>query len=281
LKITPIKIAVIDLYNNEPNEGMRCIQDIIKESNEKYGSVPVKYKIFDTRFKDEIPDENFDIYISSGGPGSPFDGEGSLWEKKYFNLIDKIWTHNKNSNLNKKHVFFICHSFQMMARYFKFGEVQERNSYSFGIFPVHKTKEGKEEFLFQNLPDPFYAADFRGYQVIQPNEKVIEELGAKLLALEKIRPHVDYERAIMSIRISDQIIGTQFHPEADRPSMYYHFKKPERKEQIVSKYGENKYNEMLELLERQDTISLTRENVLPLFIKNAVNELRPELISVE
>ena len=281
MKIIPIKIAVIDLYNNEPNEGMRCIQDIIKESNEKYDSIPVEYKIFETRFKDEIPDENFDIYISSGGPGSPFDGEGSLWEKKYFNLIDKIWAHNQNNDINKKHVFFICHSFQMMARYFKFGEVQERNSYSFGIFPVHKTEEGKEEFIYQNLPDPFYAADFRGYQVIQPNEKVIEELGAKLLALEKIRPHVDYERAIMSIRISDQIIGTQFHPEADRASMYYHFKKPERKEQVVSKYGESKYNEMLELLERPDTISLTRENVLPLFIKNAVNELRPELISIE
>ena len=281
MKIIPIKIAVIDLYNNEPNEGMRCIQDIIKESNEKYDSIPVEYKIFETRFKDEIPDENFDIYISSGGPGSPFDGEGSLWEKKYFNLIDKIWAHNQNNDINKKHIFFICHSFQMMGRYFKFGEVQERNSYSFGIFPVHKTEEGKGDFLFQNLPDPFYAADFRGYQVIQPNEKVIEDLGAKLLALEKIRPHVDYERAIMSIRISDQIIGTQFHPEADRESMYYHFKKPERKEQVISKYGEGKYNEMLELLERPDTISLTRENVLPLFIKNAVNELRPELISTE
>lgn len=276
-----IKIAVIDLYDNEPNEGMRCIQDIIKESDSKYESVPVEYKIFEARYKDEIPDEKFDIYISSGGPGNPFDGEGSLWEKNYFSLIDKIWSHNQNNEINKKHIFFICHSFQMMARYFKFGEVIERNSYSFGIFPVHKTEEGKEELLFQNLADPFYAADFRGYQVIQPNEKVFEELGAKLLALEKIRPHVDYERALMSVRISDQIIGTQFHPEADRASMYYHFKKPERKEQVVSKYGESKYTEMLELLERPGTISLTRENILPLFIKNAVTELRPEMLSVD
>jgi len=272
------KIAVIDLYNNEPNEGMRCIQDIIKESDRKYNSVPVGYKIFETRYKDEIPDENFDIYISSGGPGDPFDGEGSVWEKKYFNLIDKILAHNQNNNANKKYIFFICHSFQIMARYFKFAEVSERNSYSFGIFPIHKTEEGKNETLFENLSDPFYAADFRGYQVTHPDEKIINDLGAKVLAMEKIRPYVDYERAIMSVRISDQIFGTQFHPEADRASMHHHFKKPERKEQIVSKYGESKYIEMLELLERDDTISLTRENVLPLFIKNAVKELYGELI---
>lgn len=273
-----VKIAVIDLYNNEPNEGMRCIREIIDDSHLTYSSIPVEYKIFETRFKDEAPHENFDIYISSGGPGSPFDGEGSVWEKNYFNVIDKIWSHNQNNDSNKKYIFFICHSFQMMARYFKFGEVTKRNSYSFGIFPVHKTEEGNEEYLFKNLPEPFFAADFRGYQVIQPDEKIINELGIKILSLEKIRPHVDYERALMAVRISNQIVGTQFHPEADRQSMYYHFKKPERKEQVVSRFGEGKYFEMLELLEKPDTISLTRENILPRFLKNAIEELRPELI---
>ena len=281
MKNSKVKIAIIDLYNNEANEGMRCIQDIIKESNGKNNSITVEYKIFDARYKDEIPGRGFDIYISSGGPGNPFDGEGTIWEKNYFSLLDNIWTHNQNNEFNKKHIFFICHSFQMMARYFKFGEVSERSSYSFGIFPIHKTEAGESELLFQNLSDPFYAADFRAYQVIQPNEKVLKELGANVLALEKIRPHVEYERAIMSVRISDQIVGTQFHPEADRASMYHHFKKPERKEQVVSKYGEEKYIEMLELLEQPDTIELTRNNILPQFIKNAIYELRPEIVAVD
>jgi len=38
---------------------------------------------------------------------------------------------------------------------------------------------------------------------------------------------------------------------------------------------------MLALLEKPDTISLTRENVLPRFLKNGIEELRPELISAE
>jgi GMP synthase-like glutamine amidotransferase len=167
-----------------------------------------------------------------------------------------------------------------MARYFNFGEVIPRNSKSFGVMPVHKTKAGKNDIILNGLPEPFYAADFRDWQVVQPNKKVIEELDAKIICLEKERPHVSYERAIMGLRISEEIVGTQFHPEADPASMYYHFRKPERKEQVVSKYGEEKYFEMLKLLEKPKSIPLTRKTVLPGFLSNAVRSLRNEFKTV-
>jgi len=75
----------------------------------------------------------------------------------------------------------------------------------------------------------------------------------------------------MGVRISDEIAGTQFHPEADPSSMTYHLKQPERKEYILSKFGEEKYNEMVALLEKPDGIKLTRKIVLPSFLKNALN----------
>ena len=84
---------------------------------------------------------------------------------------------------------------------------------SFGTFPVHKTDAGYRESLFENLPNPFFVADFRRFQVIKPNEKQIDALGAEILALEKIRPYVPFERAIMGVRFSPEIIGVQFHPE--------------------------------------------------------------------
>ncbi|NOG98533.1 MAG: GMP synthase [Ignavibacteriae bacterium] len=260
---------------------MRCIQDILNETDCNFPEIPIDYKIYDSRYKNEVPDDSYDIYISSGGPGSPFEGEGKVWEKDYFNLMDKIWANNKNSSNSKKHLFFICHSFQIMARYFKFGEVIPRNSKSFGVMPVHKTEQGENDPILKGLPDPFFAADFRDWQVVQPNEKVLNELGAKIICLEKERPHVEFERALMGIRISDEIVGTQFHPEADPASMYYHFRKPERKEQVVSKYGEEKYFEMLNLLEKPDSIPLTRKTVLPGFLSNAVKLLRPEKIIVD
>jgi GMP synthase-like glutamine amidotransferase len=276
-----LKVAVIDLYDNEPNQGMRCIQDILNETDCNFPDIPIDYKIYDSRYKNEVPDDSYDIYISSGGPGDPFEGKGKSWEKDYFKLMDKIWSNNQNHADSKKHVFYICHSFQIMARYFKFADVTSRNSKSFGVMPIHITGDGESDPILNGLPDPFFAADFRDWQVIQPNEKVMNELGAKIICLEKDRPHVEFERAMMAVRISDEIVGTQFHPEADPASMYYHFRKPDRKEQVVSKYGEEKYFEMLKLLEKPDSIPLTRKTVLPGFLSNAVKSLRPEKTAVD
>ena len=86
-----IKIATIDLYNNERNEGIRCIGEIVNDANLTNSNCEIKYEVFDTRFKNEVPGIDFDIFISSGGPGSPFEGEGTSWERNYFKLIDKIY----------------------------------------------------------------------------------------------------------------------------------------------------------------------------------------------
>ncbi|HSP88497.1 MAG TPA: hypothetical protein VLN45_10220, partial [Ignavibacteriaceae bacterium] len=74
-------------------------------------------------------------------------------------------------------------------------------------------------------------------------------------------------------RISKEIAGTQFHPEADPKSMMYHFSQPERKKHIIEKYNEEKYNEMISLLEEPDKIKLTRKTVLPAFLKEAIQNI--------
>lgn len=270
-----VKAAIIDLYNNESNQGMRCIQDLLEEADIKFSNAGgLEYKIFDSRFKGEVPDIKYDIYISSGGPGDPFDGEGTKWEKKYFNLLDRIWAHNSNVNENKKYVLFICHSFQVMARFFKLGDVIARRSKSFGIVPIHKTEIGRLDDILVGLPEIFYGADFRSWQVVRPNRKSFRELGAKLIALEKIRTNVELERAMMGIRISNEIIGTQFHPEADIESMQHHFGKKERQQQVIDEYGEKKLNEMLNHIANPDNITLTRNTVIPNFLNRAISNLR-------
>ncbi|RPI72542.1 MAG: GMP synthase [Ignavibacteriales bacterium] len=260
-----IKAAVIDLYNNEKNEGMRCIKEILSDS-------ALLYDVFETRYKNDIPSEDYDIYISSGGPGSPFEGEGKEWEKKYFNLIESVWNFNQSANERKKYFFFICHSFQMMARFFRFGEVTKRKQESFGLFPFEKTTEGKNDFLLKELPDPFYGADFRKFQVINPDEKIIKDIGAEILAVEHETSENGHP-ALMAIRISDEIAGTQFHPEADPESMMYHFSQPERKKHIIEKYSEEKYVEMINILEQPDKIKLTRKTILPNFLNEAIKNL--------
>ncbi len=272
MKKNEIKVAIIDLYNNEQNEGIRCIKEIVEKSNNQNGT-KISYDVFETRYKDVIPGMNYNIFISSGGPGSPFEDEGKTWEKKYFNLLDSIWNNNQNVEAEKKHIFFICHSFQLMARFFKFGDITERDFKSFGVMPMLRTFAGESDPLLKDLTNPYYAADFRRFQVINPNKKVISELGADITSVEIVPPGENNPPALMAMKISDEIYGTQFHPEADPESMIFHLKKEENKKLVVDRFDEERYNQMLDYLEQPDKIKLTRKTVLPTFLNNAIKSL--------
>ncbi len=262
------RLAILDLYDGTANQGMRCISEILAGFSDRISS-----EVFDVRGKAEVPSLDFDIYISSGGPGSPHEGDGN-WDSKYFDWIDQVWQWNKAGEGSKKHVFFICHSFQMACKHFGVCEINRRKSKSFGTFPVHMTSKGLSEPLFDGLPDPFYVADFREWQAVQPNAGRIAELGAEILALEKERPHVEFERAIMAMRFSPECFGTQFHPEADPGGMLKHFEDPERRKQIVDEHSELKYLQMIEHLNDGDKIGLTHDIILPLFLARAIRMLQ-------
>ncbi|MBL7843033.1 MAG: GMP synthase [Cyclobacteriaceae bacterium] len=248
-----------------PNEGMRGIRQLIQEFTAD-SHLPVTFDIFDVRLNCEVPETDYDIYISSGGPGSPLDSEGSLWEKKYFSLIDALHEHNANHPQDKKHVLLICHSFQLYCRYYGYAKVTKRKSTSFGVMPVHKTDEGMHEPLFRSLNDPLWAVDSRDYQITDPNLSKIKNRGGSLLALEKVRPHVHLDRAVMAIRFDEAFIGTQFHPEADAPGMRMYLLREDKKDLVIQKHGEKKYWDMLEHLGDPDKIMATYHAVVPRFL---------------
>ncbi|GAA4409404.1 hypothetical protein GCM10023187_32620 [Nibrella viscosa] len=267
----PIKIAVLDMYNNVPNEGMRCILQLIRRVEGK-GHYTLTFHVFNVRANNELPSLDYDIFISTGGPGSPLPSD-EPWETRYFDLIDRIFHHNR-CHEQKKYLFLICHSFQLVARHLGIGTVSKRKSTSFGIFPMHKTDEGTAEPFFQSLPEPFYAVDSRDYQLTEPDFDRIDEIGAKILCLEKIRPHVNLERAVMAVRFSDEIFGTQFHPEADGEGMLRYFMTDEKKNQIIENYSEEKYYDMVHSLQDPNKIELTESVVLPTFLRHAIEALK-------
>lgn len=267
MKKKSIKIALLDMYNGEPNQGMRCIIDIVNRF------VPfVSFKIFDVRGKCELPEiDKYDIYISTGGPGNPLEGDG-IWDQKYYAFVDTIVKWNIE-HANKKHLLFICHSFQMACKHFGLAEITKRNVTSFGIMPINKTKEGLTDILYEGLDDPFYAIDSRDYQVVQPKLSVFAKNGAKILSLEKIRDQAKYERAIMAVRFTDEIVGTQFHPEADPISFITQLRNKEVKDKIRKMKGKRKFRNMLENLIDDDKIYRTNETLIPNFLRYAISDL--------
>lgn len=261
-----IRLAILDMYNGAPNMGMQNILDMLDLQ-----VYPFTWDRFDVRGANQLPGLDYDIFISSGGPGDPREGDG-IWDRNYFRLIDEIWEWNK-SHTRKKYVLFICHSFQMFCLHFKLGEVTRRHSTSFGILPMHKTTAGKADPIFRKLPDPFYAADHRDFQLVQPNLDVFRKFGAKILCLEKIRDHVAYERAIMAVRLSDEFFGTQFHPEADPIGLLEYYSNPELYDKAVANYGKKKVDETVAQIHDPYKVSLTNKVVIPSFLKSAIESL--------
>jgi GMP synthase-like glutamine amidotransferase len=269
-----IKVAILDLYEGAPNQGMRCIREILNQFADANG-VEMHWDCFDVRLHNQIPDMDYDIFISSGGPGSPLESEGSEWEKHYFRWLHRVETWNRDpATLTKKKVFFICHSFQLVCRHYRLGHVTKRKSTSFGVFPVHMLHEGKDEAVFEGLNDPFYAVDSRDYQVIQPDHNRLKNMGARVLCVEKERPHVPLERAIMAVRFSDHMIGTQFHPEADAIGMSMYLQTEDKKKTVVENHGLEKWTSMIEHLNDPDKILWTYAHILPNFLNEAVEHLQ-------
>ncbi|MEI2738183.1 MAG: GMP synthase [Chitinophagaceae bacterium] len=273
-----VKVAILDLYEGVPNQGMRCIRTILNDWADT-NDLDLYYDEFDVRLKNRLPDTSYDIYISSGGPGDPLISRFEDWDIAWCRWLDKMERWNANpSNSQKKYIFFICHSFQLASRYFNVGLVSKRKSTAFGVFPIHMLEGGKDEPVFDGLKDPFYAVDSRDFQVIQPNHELLAEMGAKILCIEKSRPHVPYERAVMGIRFNDYMIGTQFHPEADAPGMSMYLQTEEKRKTVIESHGEDKLRSMLEHLEDPDKIMWTYAHILPNFLNHSIGLLQEVLV---
>ncbi|MDQ6609390.1 MAG: homoserine O-succinyltransferase [Bacteroidota bacterium] len=273
-----IRIAILDLYEGQANQGMRCIRQIIREWSKSH-DIETEWDEFDVRQKAEAPDLSYDIYISTGGPGSPLESKGSAWEAVYFNWLHQIEEWNAGTeNNHKKHVFFICHSFQLVCRHFAIGNISQRNKTAFGVYPVHVTMEGQQDAAFRGMHDPFYVVDSRDYQVTSPDFETLEKRGSKILCIEKYRPHVDFEQAIMGIRFNEYMVGTQFHPEADASGMSMYLQTDAKKKTVIDNYGEEKWHSMVEQLNDPDKIMWTYAHILPNFLNEAIHQLQESFV---
>ncbi len=264
------------MYDNFPGEGMRCILKLLSEF-QKREKIQIETTIFNVRSNIEIPDLSHDIYISTGGPGSPLE-LGESWEEPYFKFIESVFKHNssedvKSGESTKKFMFLICHSFQLVARHLGIGNVTKRKSTAFGVFPVNQIDKSIHEKLFEGLPEPFFVVDSRDYQLVSPNKKIIKELGVTILRMEKERPHINLERAIMAIRFSKEVFGTQFHPEADGIGMSKYLSSGDKKKAVIKTHGLEKYNDMIDKLDDPDKILLTESIIIPTFLKQATESI--------
>lgn len=263
------RLAILDMNNGFQNKGIPSLKSIAQ----RFSGLEVE--VFDVRKKNQIPNLDFDIYLFSGGPGAPFKLNQS-WEERFYSLLDDLWSFNletKSPN-KKKFCFFICYSFQLICQYKKLGRVSQRRSSSIGTYPVHLTLQGKTDVILGNRNDEelLYVADFRDYQVTSIDEVFLANSDVAVLAYEKLRLHVNLERAVMAMKFSNQWYGTQFHPEAQAADLAVYFKNPAKEAEIIKKKGVDKYKEMLRFIETPDGVKKSNR-VIPIFIEYALSQL--------
>src|SRR5688572_5209801 len=90
-----IRVAILDLYEGQANQGMRCLREILNQFGEA-NDLDLQWDEYEVRIAKQVPDLSYDIYISSGGPGSPLESEGSEWEKVYFHWLKHITDWNND-----------------------------------------------------------------------------------------------------------------------------------------------------------------------------------------
>src|SRR5260221_5093223 len=265
-----VRVAILDLYEGQANQGMRCIRELLSEYGRSHNLL-LEFDEFEVRLQHHVPDLSYDIYISSGGPGSPLDSEGSEWESVYFDWLGEVERYNNTApSPIRKQVLFICHSFQLVCRHYAIAHVTNRKSTAFGVFPIHMLDGAQKEPVFAGLNDPFYAVDSRSYQVIQPDKQRLAEMGGHVLAIEKERPHVPLERAIIAIRFNEYMIGTPVHPEADAAGISMYLQREDRTHTLIDQHGEEKWKSMIVQLDDPDKIRWTNSHVIPNFLEYAM-----------
>lgn len=269
-----VRVAILDMNNGARNIGIRNIKRIIDQFSHKVrmAHLQVDFEIhhFHVRDRNEVPDTSYDIYISSGGPGSPLDDDGRPYETKFFNMVDQLIDHNA-ANDNKKFIFGICHSFQMLAKKFAVAQIDKRPNRYVGVVPIVKTPEGEKDAMFEGLQEKFYAFDNRDWQVINPDHPKLHRIGASILSYESNGHEIG--EAITAIRYTSEIETVQFHPEAEKHGILMRFSDPSEKEHLVELLGEAKFDELIQSLNNPDKLTKTYKTVLPGFLWRSYNRL--------
>lgn len=256
------KIAVLDLYKGENNQEVRQLLDLTQAQ-----FPTARIDTFDLRQKLEFPDLSYGLFLVSGGPGDPRDPEG-LFAEMFGQWLDGVLEWNR-THTAKRPVLLICHAFQLACLHFGIAQITPRKSPAFGVYPVHLTDAGAADPVLGHLDNPFYAADFRSFQVVAPDEDALRNKEMHILALEKIRPHVPLERAIMAVRFSEYMLGVQFHPEVAPAAMRRQLKDPKRKDSVVQEDGLEKYQKMLKYLNDTTKMSAVYQTLLSAFFQQA------------
>jgi GMP synthase-like glutamine amidotransferase len=269
------------MNNGVKNQATRCFKQIVdafrKRATAFNEQLDFHFTHVQPRNLGELPPDDVDLVLSSGGPGSPFDGYEDPWCTGYRKFLDRCIELNQKDPSAAPKALLVCHSFELGVIHFKVGTMQRRPSLKFGLMPAYTTRAGQKEDFLRPYGDRLFAWEHRNWEAVDIDLARLGELGGALLATESREGHApDKGRAALSLKFGPGIWGTQFHPEADKPGAMAWIEKPEHKIAVTDAYGQLLYERMLKSLSNPDRLAKTFALFIPGWLTFRFNEIAPQ-----
>lgn len=218
----------------------------------------------------EIP-LDCDLYISTGGPGSPLAARALPWAQRYSTLLDYVYVADQ-SGRRAQFLLAICFSFELVVDHFSVAVLRPRRERRCGVMPVFRTVAGAQHPLLAALGETPWCFELRDWDALEPDETRLAEVGGQVLAWE-----ADFDRSrgngLLALSIGTTIESVQFHPEAEPTAVRRWLERPENRSAILGQYGQDAHPAMLRAVESPGGLGRTFETVVPGWLRRSFNSV--------
>lgn len=273
----PLKLCLVDMNNGVANEATRCFRrlfdGLIVRARAANPGLDIQFRHVQPRNLGELPGRDVDLVLSSGGPGSPHDGFDDPWCTGYRGFLDWMMDKNLQHPDSAPSMFVVCHSFEITTQHFQLAEMRQRDTLKFAIFPAYVTEAGQRYEIFRPFGDRLFVWEHRRWEAANLDEGRLAKLGGKLLARESREGRTDKGEAVVGLDFGPGILGTQFHPEADRPGVMAWINRPEHAAALKDAYGNSLYERMIKTLSDPTRLARTYALLIPGWLTQQFNRL--------
>lgn len=276
--MTSLRIGLVDMNNGVANQAMRCFRRILDRFEERVYKANPALELhrheMQPRNLGELPEGHYDFVLSTGGPGSPFDGLDDAWGVGYRKFLDKVHADNVKTPDTATKLFVVCHSFEIATIHFGVAAMTKRETLRFGLMPAYTTTVGQTESdYFKPFADRLFTWEHRWWQAVDVNRERLRELGGKMLAHESREAGPNKGDAALAFKFAPGIDGTQFHPEADKPGVLAWALIPEHADKFKAQYGDELYERMIKSLNDPMRLARTFALFIPGWLTHRFNDL--------
>lgn len=276
----PLRVCLIDMNNGHPNQAMRCLRLLVSRFHEHIRTtnpgIDIQLVQVSPRDKGERAPDDCDLYLASGGPGSPYDGDGQQWLTDFEHFLDAVVEDNLVRGPAARALFGVCYSFEIIVRHYKLATVAPRATRKFGVMPVYTTAAGRAHPLLAPFGDRLFAFEHRNWEAIDLDESALKKLGGTVLARESREGRDDKGKAILGLDVAPGIETVQFHPEADRAGVIAWVTRPDQAQAFREAYGDETYERMLKTLDDPNRLARTFAILIPGWMVRKFNGMAPD-----